>query len=240
GASGSFGHVDGCGFASHEEIRHRKRHRGRFLTDFVRFDVPSESLSARRSGIPNPRIDTNDRQFLYGTVRRASMETTVVVIGGGATGTGIVRDLAMRGFETTLVERGTLTDGTTGRTHGHLHSGARYAVSDQKSAVDCIRESRVLQQIASHCVEKTGGLFVQLEGDPDAYFEKKLDCCAECGIPTDVISREEALEQEPYLAPETKRAIRVLDHAVDPFRLAVANAADAIEHGARIETHSEV
>ena len=168
------------------------------------------------------------------------METTVVVIGGGATGTGIVRDLAMRGFETTLVERGTLTDGTTGRTHGHLHSGARYAVSDQKSAVDCIRENRVLQRIASHCVEKTGGLFVQLEGDPDEYFETKLDCCAECGIPTDVISREEALEQEPYLAPETKRAIRVPDHAVDPFRLAVANAADAIEHGARIETHSEV
>jgi glycerol-3-phosphate dehydrogenase len=169
-----------------------------------------------------------------------SMDTTVLVIGGGATGTGIIRDLAIRGFDAILVERGTLTDGTTGRTHGHLHSGGRYAVSDQKSAVDCIHENRILQDIASHCVEKTGGLFVQLDGDPDEYFEKKLDECQECGIPTEVISGEEALEQEPYLTKETKRAIRVPDHAVDPFRLTVANAADAIEHGARVETHSEV
>ena len=65
------------------------------------------------------------------------MSYSVVVIGGGATGTGTARDLAMRGFDVTLVERGNLTEGTTGRTHGHLHSGARYAVSDKESAVDC-------------------------------------------------------------------------------------------------------
>jgi glycerol-3-phosphate dehydrogenase len=164
----------------------------------------------------------------------------VVIIGGGATGTGIVRDLAMRGFDATLVERGTLTDWTTGRTHGHLHSGGRYAVSDQKSAKDCIQENEILRCIAGHCIEETGGLFVQLEGDSDEYFQEKLEGCAECGIPTEVISREEALAQEPRLTSEVKRAIRVPNHAIDPFRLCVANAADAIEHGARIETHSEV
>jgi glycerol-3-phosphate dehydrogenase len=84
-------------------------------------------------------------------------ETAHVVIGGGATGTGIVRDLAMRGFDATLVERGTLTDGTTGRTHGHLHSGGRYAVSDQKSAIDCIQENEILRRIADHCIERPGG-----------------------------------------------------------------------------------
>jgi glycerol-3-phosphate dehydrogenase len=165
---------------------------------------------------------------------------TVVVVGGGATGTGTARDLAMRGFDVTLVERGNLTHGTTGRTHGHLHSGGRYAVSDRASAVDCIAENGILRDVASHCVEETGGLFVQLEGDPDAYFEEKLDGCRACGIPTEVISREEALRQEPHLTRETKRAIRVPDHAIDPFRLCVANAADAIQHGARVETHAEV
>ena len=168
------------------------------------------------------------------------MRTEVVVIGGGATGTGILRDLAMRGVDATLVERGNLTEGTTGRTHGHLHSGGRYAVSDRESARDCMQENVILRDIASHCVEDTGGLFVQLEGDSDEYFEKKLAGCDACDIPTEVISGAEALRQEPYLTDETKRAIRVPDGAIDPFRLCVANAVDAIDHGASVETHAEV
>jgi len=165
---------------------------------------------------------------------------SVLVIGGGSTGTGIARDLAMRGLDVTLVEKGNLTHGTTGRMHGLLHSGGRYAVSDQPSAKECIEENRVLRRIAGHCVEMTGGLFVQRPEDSDEYFEKKLEGCRECGIPAEVLSAEEAREIEPYLAKDIKRAIKVPDGAVDPFRLCVANAASAVEHGARIETHSEV
>ena len=165
---------------------------------------------------------------------------TVLVIGGGSTGCGIARDLAMRGLEVTLVERGNLTHGTTGRMHGLLHSGGRYAVSDQASARECIEENRVLREIAGHCVEMTGGLFVQLADDPDEYFQRKLEGCRECDIPVEVLTGEEAREREPYLTREVKRAIAVPDGAVDPFRLCVANAADAEEHGARIETHAAV
>jgi glycerol-3-phosphate dehydrogenase len=164
----------------------------------------------------------------------------VLVIGGGSTGTGIARDLAMRGLDVTLVEKGNLTHGTTGRMHGLLHSGGRYAVSDQASATECIEENRVLRDIASHCVEMTGGLFVQRPEDDDEYFQEKLEGCRECGIPAEVLSGEEAREMEPYLAKDVKRAIRVPDGAIDPFRLCVANAASAEEHGARIETHAEV
>ncbi|EMA49000.1 glycerol-3-phosphate dehydrogenase [Halococcus salifodinae DSM 8989] len=164
----------------------------------------------------------------------------VLVIGGGSTGCGIARDLSMRGVDVTLVERGNLTHGTTGRMHGLLHSGGRYAVSDQESAAECIAENRVLREIASHTVEMTGGLFVQKPGDPDEYFEEKLAGCRECGIPAEVLSGAEAREIEPYLARDVERAIRVPDGAIDPFRLCVANAADAEKHGARIETHAEV
>ncbi|MFC4450281.1 anaerobic glycerol-3-phosphate dehydrogenase subunit GlpA [Halorussus aquaticus] len=166
--------------------------------------------------------------------------TDVLVIGGGSTGTGIARDLAMRGVEVTLVEKGNLTHGTTGRMHGLLHSGGRYAVSDQASAEECIEENRVLRDIASHCVEETGGLFVQLEGDPDEYFEEKLEGCRQCGIPAEVLSAREARDEEPYLTKDVKRAIRVPDGAIDPFRLCVANAVSAENHGARVETHAEV
>jgi len=166
--------------------------------------------------------------------------TDVLVVGGGSTGTGIARDLAMRGVDVTLVEKGNLTHGTTGRMHGLLHSGGRYAVSDKASAEECIEENRVLRDIASHCVEETGGQFVQLEGDPDEYFEEKLAGCRECGIPAEVLSAEEAREEEPYLTKDVKRAIRVPDGAIDPFRLCVANAISAENHGGRIETHAEV
>ena len=63
-----------------------------------------------------------------------SSQPHVLVIGGGSTGCGIARDLAMRGLDVTLVEQGNLTHGTTGRMHGLLHSGGRYAVADQASA----------------------------------------------------------------------------------------------------------
>jgi len=164
----------------------------------------------------------------------------VAVIGGGSTGIGIARDLSMRGVDVTLVEQGNLTHGTTGRMHGLLHSGGRYAVADRKSAGECIEENRVLREIASHCVEMTGGLFVKRPEDPEAYFEEKLRGCETCGIPAEVVSGEEARAMEPHLATDVEKAITVPDGAVDPFRLVVANAASAKEHGARVETHSTV
>ncbi|MEF8976230.1 MAG: anaerobic glycerol-3-phosphate dehydrogenase subunit GlpA, partial [Halapricum sp.] len=165
---------------------------------------------------------------------------SVVVIGGGATGTGIARDLAMRGVDTTLVEKGNLTNGTSGRMSGLLHSGGRYAVTDQESAKDCIQENRVLREIAPHCIEMTGGLFVQMEGDDDDYFQQKLEGCHECDIPAEELSKAETLELEPHLSSDVKRSIKVPDGAIDPFRTVVATAISAENHGGRIETHAEV
>ena len=48
----------------------------------------------------------------------------VVVIGGGATGAGTLRDLAMRGVKALLLEQRDLVHGTSSRVHGLLHSGA--------------------------------------------------------------------------------------------------------------------
>ena len=84
----------------------------------------------------------------------------LVVIGGGATGVGVVRDAAMRGLSAILVERVDLAQGTTGRYHGLLHSGGRYVVSDPHSATECAEENAILKRIHPDAVECTGGLFV--------------------------------------------------------------------------------
>ena len=54
----------------------------------------------------------------------------MIVIGGGATGAGTARDCAKRGLKVMLIERLDFTAEATGRNHGLLHSGARYAVTD--------------------------------------------------------------------------------------------------------------
>ena len=68
----------------------------------------------------------------------------VLVIGGGATGAGVVRDAAMRGFASILVDACDLGQGTTGRFHGLLHSGGRYVVNDPAPAASAPRRTRSL------------------------------------------------------------------------------------------------
>ena len=87
------------------------------------------------------------------------LEITVVVIGGGATGMGTLRDLCMRGIPAILVEQGGLAHGTSSRFHGLLHSGGRYAVTDNASARECIEENRIFRRIGRFCVEGSEGLF---------------------------------------------------------------------------------
>lgn len=168
------------------------------------------------------------------------LETDAVIIGGGATGSGIARDCALRGIACVLVEKDDFAAGTTGRNHGLLHSGARYAVKDPVSARECVAENRILKKIARHCVEDTGGLFVTLPGDDPDYHRQLLDACRRAKIPCHEISPAKALAIEPNVNPGLTAAITVPDATVDPFRLAAANILDATEHGARILTHCQV
>ncbi|MFC4357340.1 FAD-dependent oxidoreductase [Halobium salinum] len=166
------------------------------------------------------------------------MDTTVLVVGGGATGVGVARDLAMRGVDVTLVERGGLGSGTSGRSHGLLHSGARYAEADPQGARECIAENRIIRDIAPACVRDSGGLFVSLESDDPAYYEAKRDACREHDIPVEELSPEAARERVPDLADDAERVFEVPDGVVYPSRLVAATGADAREHGARIATGS--
>ena len=98
-------------------------------------------------------------------------KTRVLVVGGGATGVGILRDLALRGITATLIEQHDLAHGASFRFHGLLHSGARYAVMDPQAARECLKENRILQHIAPTCIQPIGGLFLQHANDPEDYLE---------------------------------------------------------------------
>ena len=170
----------------------------------------------------------------------ASAEVDVVVIGGGATGAGVLRDLAMRGLRALLVERGDFTSGTSGRYHGLLHSGARYVESDPISARHCIEENAVLRRIAPATIEPTGGYFVATPDDPDDYLERFPAACAEAGIEAEPVPLDDLLRAEPLLNREIRAAYRVPDASLEPWELVDANLASAREHGAEARRYQAV
>src|SRR4051812_23873859 len=145
-----------------------------------------------------------------------TMQTEVLVIGGGATGAGVAWDCALRGYDTILVERRDLAEGTSGRFHGLLHSGGRYAVKDPDAAVECIEENVILRRIAADCIEDTGGLFVTTPDDDPAYGDQFLAGCARTGVPTGEVDVAQAPRREPRPDPGLKRAVTGARAGVGP------------------------
>ncbi|MEH8048322.1 anaerobic glycerol-3-phosphate dehydrogenase subunit A [Gallibacterium anatis] len=182
------------------------------------------------SKMTNQQVNTTSPQW----------ETDVIIIGGGATGAGIARDCSLRGLRSILLERRDIATGATGRNHGLLHSGARYAVNDHESAEECIKENMILKQIARHCVEDTKGLFITLPEDDLNYQKTFIESCQKAGIEAVQIEPDLAKRLEPSVNPSLVGAVVVPDGTVDPFRLTAANMLDAKENGATILTYHEV
>jgi glycerol-3-phosphate dehydrogenase len=168
------------------------------------------------------------------------IETEVLIVGGGATGVGILRDLSSRGIPCLLIEKGDFVSGASGRNHGLFHSGGRYVVSDPEAARECIAENKILRKIAPHCVEETDGLFISLPEDGLDFRDKFLRASEEVGIDAALLARDDALELEPKLNPNLLSAVKVPDGAIDPFALVLENAKDAEGHGARILLHTQI
>jgi glycerol-3-phosphate dehydrogenase len=169
-----------------------------------------------------------------------TLTTEILVIGGGSTGAGILRDAALRGFKTILVDRSDLATGTTGRYHGLLHSGGRYVVKDPASAKECIDENKILRKIAADCIEDSGGAFVLTDEDDPSYVPKFLQGCAKAGIETHEIPIGELLKREPYLSPRIQAAYWVPDGAIESWKTVWANARDAELHGGSVLTYHKV
>jgi glycerol-3-phosphate dehydrogenase len=165
---------------------------------------------------------------------------SAIIIGAGFTGIATAHDLALRGFDVCVVDRGPIASATSGRTHGLLHSGGRYAVKDQESAIECVEESAVLRHIVPSVIEPNGGMFVALNDSDLAYGEVFVEACEQCHIPIEEIKPDRALQMEPNLNPSILGAFIVPDGTFDPLRLALSFAATAKSNGARFKLFNEV
>ena len=154
-------------------------------------------------------------------------QTDVLVIGAGATGVGIARDLALRGVSCLVAEWRDVATGASGGNHGLLHSGARYIAADLEAAAECREEGAIVKQLAPHCVEDCGGFFVAVEGDDLSYADAFPGLCAKAGITVEEVPVDKARELEPVLSPKAVRVYAVPDASVDPFRLCLDTMAHA-------------
>ena len=82
----------------------------------------------------------------------------LLIIGGGATGTGIAVDAASRGLSVALVEKQDFSAGTSSRSTKLIHGGVRYLEQAIKKfdrtqfnlVRDALKERRILLNIAPH------------------------------------------------------------------------------------------
>jgi glycerol-3-phosphate dehydrogenase len=164
----------------------------------------------------------------------------VIIVGAGFTGVATAYDLAQRGLNVTVIERGDIANGTSGRTHGLLHSGGRYAVSDQESAIECIDENLILRKIVPGIIEPNDGLFIAIHESDLAYAEEFMEGCAACHIPIQELTAKQALAIEPNINPKVIMAFSVPDGTFDPLRLALSFAASAKKYGAKFRTFTDM
>jgi glycerol-3-phosphate dehydrogenase len=205
--------------------------------------VPASAARAERKLLRqasrNPKTGAR-RSSQPGGIRWLSSSDTlldhadVVIIGGGTTGVGLLWDLTLRGFDVILLEQAGLGSGTSGAFHGLLHSGARYAGSESRTAAKCLAENRILKSIARPFISDTGGLFVRLPED-DASWEKTwLAGCRAAGLRPERVALGDLRQAEPNLSPDILAAYRVPDAAIDGFGLLWSLLWLSADAGARV------
>jgi glycerol-3-phosphate dehydrogenase len=105
----------------------------------------------------------NDRDGLVD--RLQTEEFDIIVIGGGITGAGIVRDAALRGLKVALVEKDDFSSGTSSRSSKLVHGGLRYLEQYKIGLVfESTHERARLFRLARHVVRPLSFLLPVFRG----------------------------------------------------------------------------
>lgn len=173
----------------------------------------------------------------------------VLVVGGGIVGTGIARDLALRGLRVALVEQRDLASGTSSRPTRLIHGGLRYLEMFDFGLVRTdMREREVLLRLAPHLVQPLrflipmyarGVLYrAKLQAGMQLYDALSFDK----SLPTrQWLNKRQVLRVEPGLNPaELQGAWAFYDGQVSLVeRLVIENALDAELEGGLIVTYAQ-
>ncbi|MEZ4474186.1 MAG: glycerol-3-phosphate dehydrogenase/oxidase [bacterium] len=177
-------------------------------------------------------------------------EYDLIVIGGGVNGAGIARDAAQRGLKVVVFEQKDPGAGTSGASSGMIHGGIRYLEKDRDVTRHSCEDSGFIQAMAPHLLFRIPFLF------PVTAWTRKAKTLLELafvlfqtydqfqplkrGKRSAKLTRDEAFQLEPGLAPDIVGAVTTDEWAVNVFRLCILTLLDAQAHGAEIQLRHKV
>ncbi|XP_023349021.1 glycerol-3-phosphate dehydrogenase, mitochondrial isoform X1 [Eurytemora carolleeae] len=181
-------------------------------------------------------------------------EFDVLVIGGGATGSGCALDAVTRGLKTAMVELDDFSSGTSSRSTKLIHGGVRYLqkaimkldYEQYKMVKEALHERANLLEIAPHLSFPLPIMLPVYRWWQVPYFWagiKAYDLVSgsECLKSSYFLNKERALELFPMLKKnELCGAIVYYDGCHNDARMNISIAITAARHGASIANHVKV
>ena len=181
-------------------------------------------------------------------------EFDVLVIGGGATGSGCALDAATRGLKTAMVEADDFSSGTSSRSTKLIHGGLRYLqkaimkldYEQYKMVKEALHERGNLLDIAPHLSFPLPIMLPVYKLWQLPYYWagiKAYDIVSgsQCLKSSFIMSKERALEMFPMLKRDKlKGAIVYYDGSHNDARMCISLAITAARHGATVANHVKV
>jgi glycerol-3-phosphate dehydrogenase len=173
----------------------------------------------------------------------------VLILGGGVNGTGLARDLALRGLSVIVVERHDLAFGASGNSSGMIHGGPRYMLKTPEVTRTSCLDSGFVQQIAPHLIFRIP-FVVPVYGSSmrerfyldlvEGFFRAYDDYQPlKRGRPHTRLRPDEVERVVPGVnTAKLLGGVTFDEWGINGARLCAANALDAIEHGARVHVHT--
>lgn len=183
------------------------------------------------------------------TISDLSKETyDVLIIGGGITGGVSVRDAALRGLKTALIEKNDFAWGTSSRSTKLLHGGLRYLERFEFGLVrEACRERELMLKLAPHLAHPCPFLYLQYQGYPEGMLKLKAGLMfydMVSGNPKvrkhKMLNSKKLLQIEPHLNKEgLKGCGYYFDFLTDDARLTIDTIKSGAEAGADVANYVE-
>jgi len=169
-----------------------------------------------------------------------NQEFDLLVIGGGATGTGIALDAASRGLKTALVEKRDFASGTSSKSTKLIHGGLRYL---KQLDIALVRETgterAIVHRLAPHIVLPEKMLMPIVKGGTYGYWMasfglKVYDILA--NVKGDdrrkMLNKPQSLKKEPLLdEANLKGSVFYAEYRTDDARLTIELLKSAARYG---------
>src|SRR5271154_4494448 len=188
-----------------------------------------------------------NRQDMYRRLRQQAGSWDMIVIGGGATGTGAAIDAAARGYKTLLLEQSDFGKGTSSRSTKLVHGGVRYLEQGNVALVmEALRERGLLLQNAPHLVRNLAFVVPSYDWWEAPFYGVGLKLynllAGKYGFgASQILSREETLQRLPTINPEGLRGgVVYYDGQFDDSRLLINLMQTAAEQGATVLNYVQV